>query len=174
MDMEYLFDLLFSDEENNKKHTYTDTGESITIFDYYSWHVARVDGCEFDQRKSGKWMSRFSEDRFEWAKEITENAVLRGICKEAKCSLPQRIHEYGGIGTIILYGEIDDFDFHKSCTQYMIENNMIQKTKKGRLYNIGFKLDEQTREGQYGKEFLAELKLEDIRSLDTGEWKKDN
>ena len=47
---------------------------------------------------------------------------------------------------------------------------MIRRTKSGKLFNISFKLDDQTRAGAYGDDFKAELKLESLMDLKTGEW----
>ena len=52
----------------------------------------------------------------------------------------------------------------------MLNNNLIRRTKDGRLYNLSFKLNVQTRSGEYGKDFKAELKLSDLIDLNTGEW----
>ena len=52
-----------------------------------------------------------------------------------------------------------------------MENNLIQKTKAGKLFNISFKLDDQTRAGEYGADFKSEIKLADFIDLYTGEWK---
>ena len=45
---------------------------------------------------------------------------------------------------------------------------MIKKTKSGKLYNIGFKYDSQTRNCEYGDDFKAEIKLEQFVDLNTG------
>ena len=55
---------------------------------------------------------------------------------------------------------------------FFLENKLIRRTKTGRLYNISFKFDEQTRAGEYGSDFKAEIKLEKFVDLDTGEWLK--
>lgn len=39
------------------------------------------------------------------------------------------------------------------------------------LYNISFKLDDQTRAGEYGEMFQIEIKWEQFLGLYTGEWK---
>lgn len=55
---------------------------------------------------------------------------------------------------------------------YFLVNNLIQKTKKGRLYNISFKLDKQTQAGEYGNEFHSEIRLSNFIDLETGEWRR--
>ena len=52
----------------------------------------------------------------------------------------------------------------------MLDNNLIKKTKNGRLHNISFKFDEQTYTGQYGTDFNGLIKLAYFLDLDTGEW----
>ena len=52
-----------------------------------------------------------------------------------------------------------------------LDNNLIKRTKTGRLYNISFKYDDQTRAGEYGNEFKASIKLDDFLDLYTAEWK---
>ena len=46
------------------------------------------------------------------------------------------------------------------------------KTKTGRLYNISFKFDDQTRAGEYGADFKGAIKLAQFIDLNTGEWIK--
>lgn len=53
---------------------------------------------------------------------------------------------------------------------YFIENNLIRRTKTGKLYNISSKYDNQTRAGEYGDDFKGEIKLEKFINLNTGEW----
>ena len=50
----------------------------------------------------------------------------------------------------------------------MIENNLIQRTKKGRLYNISFKFNEQTTNNQFtdNHAFEAKIRLSDYMDLD--------
>ena len=47
---------------------------------------------------------------------------------------------------------------------------MIRKTKTGKLYNISFKLDNQTRAMEYGDKFKGKITLSDFINLETGEW----
>lgn len=57
-----------------------------------------------------------------------------------------------------------------STINYFIENGLIRRTKAGKLYNISFKLDSQTLDGQYGSDFQSEIKLANFVNLETGEW----
>ena len=67
--------------------------------------------------------------------------------------------------------ECDDMESHKKVIQFFLDNDMIQKTKTGKLYNISFKLDDQTRAGEYGDMIQSEINLEQFLDLYTGEWK---
>ena len=40
-----------------------------------------------------------------------------------------------------------------------------------KLYDISFKLDNQTMAGKYGSDFTASLKLSQLLDLNTGKWK---
>lgn len=145
----------------------------VIIEDCWGWHWASIKGYKLDEDKGGKWMAFLPLDQYSLAADLVDIAVDEGICKIAKCSLPERAqHSRDKTIAIILFGEIDDYHFHKSCTQFMLKYNLIQRTKTGRLYNISFKLNSQTRDGVYGDDYKNEiqLKLEHIRSLDTGEW----
>ena len=51
----------------------------------------------------------------------------------------------------------------------MMDNELIQKTKTGRLYNISFKFDDQTRAGKYGADFKGVIKLAQFIDLNIGE-----
>ena len=53
---------------------------------------------------------------------------------------------------------------------FMLEHGLVRKTKSGKLYNIGFKLDDQTRAGEYGTGFKARITLSDFVDLETGEF----
>ena len=53
-----------------------------------------------------------------------------------------------------------------------IENNLIPKTKNGRYYDISFKTDEQTLNGEYGNDFKAKMKLHQFIDLKNGKWIK--
>lgn len=104
----------------------------------------------------------FFGDR-KFIEKVCKDAVGKDIVCEAK-------HSNAEEGVACFYLNIKDIENHKKVIKYFIENNMIKKTKSGRYYNISFKLDEQTRAGQYGDDFVAEIRLDKFINLDTGEW----
>ena len=130
---------------------------------YGGWIFYVADGAEtgLDKHKCGKWMYYFNNR--EVVTELCKNAVEIGVVKEAK-------HNDAEDGVSCFYLNGDDIATHKKVIQYFLDNNMIRKTKKGRYYNIAFKYDDQTRAGEYGDEFQAEIKLAQFMDLDTGEW----
>lgn len=71
----------------------------------------------------------------------------------------------------VFYVNGDDRAAHKRVIRYFLEHNLIQKTKSGRLCNISFKYDYQTREEKYGDAFRPEITLADFLDLETGAWK---
>lgn len=111
--------------------------------------------------KCGKWMYFFSNK--EYASEVCSKAIENNIVVQSK-------HSDANEGVACFYLEIDDIDTHKAIISFFIENNLIRKTKTGKLYNISFKLDNQTRTQEYGADFVSELKLEKFVNLQTGEW----
>lgn len=112
--------------------------------------------------KLGKWMYFYNNKEF--VAKMCEEAVKNHVVKEAK-------HEDAEKGVACFYLNYDDIDGHKRVITYFLENNLIQKTKEGRLYNISFKLDRQTLANEYGDDFHSNIKLENFINLDTGEWR---
>jgi len=117
---------------------------------------------QFDEHKVGKWMYFFKDK--ERVAGLCKAAVEQGIVLEAK-------HGDAPDGVSCFYLKCDDMESHKKVIQFFLDNDMIQKTKTGKLYNISFKLDDQTRAGEYGEMFKSEIKLEQFLDLYTGEWK---
>lgn len=114
-----------------------------------------------DEHKCGKWMYFFDDEEF--VAKICKEAVEKGIVVESK-------HSDAATGVSCFYLECDDLEGHKKVIQYFLDNNLIKKTKAGKLYNISFKLDAQTRAGEYGDDFQSEIKLEKFIDLYTGKW----
>jgi hypothetical protein len=119
----------------------------------------------------GKWIYLFdgSEQGIAFAKSICEKAVQSGAVIEAK-----HTHEafvpFTNSGVCCFYCDGDNIEAHKKIIAFFLENNMIRRTKTGKLYNISFKYDSQTHDGEYGEEFESSIKLKDFLNLETGEW----
>ena len=112
-------------------------------------------------KNTGKWMHFFTD--IDFIADICRRAVETGVVFEAK-------HTDDDTGVACFYLDFDDMDGHKKVLSFFLDNDLIRKTKSGRLYNISFKLDDQTRSGQYGEEFVAKLSLDEFVDLHTGEW----
>lgn len=124
---------------------------------------------KFDHNKVGKWMYFFEEKDKEFAAQICEKAVEENIVMEAKHTADE-ILKYKGTGVACFYIHYDDIDAHKRVLSYFLKNSLIRKTKKGRLYDISFKTDKQTLNGQYGNDFSSEIKLSKFIDLNSGRW----
>ena len=111
---------------------------------------------QLDEHKCGKWMYFFGD--VEFAEKICKAAVENGVVAESK-------HSDAPEGVCCFYSNGDDVEAHKRTIQFFLENNLIRKTKAGKLYNISFKFDDQTRAGEYGELFQSEIKLDRFLDL---------
>lgn len=127
----------------------------------FGWVYYTGDDNYLDKDKCGKWMYFFEDKKF--VAKICENSIKMNVVKTSK-------HTDDEKGVACFYLHYDDVDTHKKVITYFMENNLIRKTKSGKLYNISFKLDNQTRAGEYGDEFKSDIKLSNFVDLDTGEW----
>lgn len=131
------------------------------------WCWYSTDGCrEIDPQKNGKWMYFFDDQSL--AMSICEKAIASGACCSCKCTDMEILGVPTGV--ICFYLDGDDIAAHKRILEFMISNSLIRKTKTGKLYNISFKFDAQTRAGEYGPDFDGTLKLADFVDLNTGKW----
>ncbi len=140
-----------------------------------AWIYYIGDTSKLIKDKVGKWMIFFKmSDNIEHIKKLCSDAVEQGIVAEVKHTNPQSIglNPYGtpDSGVCCFYLNCDDLEGHKKVLSYFINNNMINRTKSGRLYNLSFKLDSQTRAKEYGEDFNSNIKLSNYINLDTEEW----
>lgn len=128
-----------------------------------------------DTSKSGKWMFFFDYKNVDFASDMCARAVEENVVKTCKHSNPDGaiMSPYGGNqGVACFYCDYDDNEAHKRILKFFIDNNLIRKTKAGKLYNISFKLDEQTDNGEYGATYDGTIKLEQFVDLSSGQLKK--
>lgn len=132
------------------------------------WHFY-LSGKEklLEEHKCGKWMHFFKDQEF--AMKICRKAIDEDVCYECKCTNMEFTGESTGVICFYLNG--DDIENHRKVLKFMLDNNLIQRTKTGKLYNISFKYDDQTRNGEYESDFVAKLKLDQFVDLVTGEFK---
>lgn len=112
----------------------------------------------------GKWMYFF--DNQELAQNICQKAIDEKVCYICKCTDMET--QASPTGVVCFYLNGDDLENHKRVIRFMITNNLISKTKKGKYYNISFKFDKQTRAGKYGADFEGKIKLDQFVDLMTG------
>ncbi len=122
------------------------------------YYVEEEEAAKLEKNKCGKWMFFFYN--MDFATDMCSRMVEEGIVCEAK-------HTNGPTGVCCCYLNYDDNETHKKCLGFFLENDLIRKTKTGKLYNISFKLDRQTLRGDYGKDFRPELRLSDFVDLET-------
>ena len=115
----------------------------------------------------GKWMYR-TYDLAE-ADRVCEEIVASGIVAEAKHSTRAQML-VGGHPTAVccFYLNGDDIEAHRRVLSFMLEHGLVWRTRTGRLYDIPFKFDDQTRAGEYGASFHARITLSDFVDLATG------
>ncbi len=143
-------------------------GRVVRVDDpFWSYYIDRQTAPLLDERRCGKWMVFFSN--LSHAAEACARAVLSSAVAECKHSSASTVR-VRKTGVMCFYLNGDDREAHKRVLTFMIGNGLVRKTKTGRLYNIPFKYDEQTRAGEYGDNFEAEMKLNDFVDLDTGEF----
>ena len=107
----------------------------------------------------------FDDQKF--AMNICEKAIKEKVCYECKCADLEK--QMTPTGVICFYQNGDDIDNHKRIISFLLNNNMIRRTKTGKLYNISFKFDDQTRAGEYGADFEGKIKLSQFIDLNSGE-----
>ena len=112
------------------------------------WYLSGEE-TKLEKHKCGKWMYFFEDQSF--AQRICEKAIAP-------------------TGVICFYLNGDDIENHKRVIQFMMDNELIRKTKTGRYYNNSFKFDDQTRAGEYGADFEGKIKLNEFIDLKTGRW----
>lgn len=123
---------------------------------------------KLDAEKCGKWLYFFKNQEF--ARSICKKAVDENICYQSKCTNLERKNKTEGVACFYL--NADDIENHKRVIQFMLDNDLIPKTKAGIFYNMSFKLDSQTRAGEYGSDFEGKIRLESFIDLKTGKWLK--
>lgn len=119
----------------------------------------------------GKWMYFFDSSResMDFAEFICEKIVKIGVAIESKHSNRDYVR-IQGTGVCCFYCNGHDIEAHKKIIRFLLDNNMIRITKSGKLTNISYKYDEQTRGNEYGAEFKPKIQLSHFVNLKTGEW----
>ncbi|GGD28935.1 hypothetical protein [Pontibacillus salipaludis] len=80
-------------------------------------------------------------------------------------------HSKDGSWVVIWYST-DEEQALKGLAKFLIDHELVPKTKSGRYYNISFKYDQQTRNDEYGENFKSSISMGDIIDLNTGKFHK--
>ncbi len=142
----------------------------MQIFDSGFWIFYIQENAKFDKNKLGKWMYFFKDKDYDRVSELCRKAVEEGVVLEAKHNNLDNNKEGHNKNVSCFYLECDDMERHKKVIRFFLDNDMIPKTKTGKLYNMSFKLDSQTFAGEYGENYNGYIKLEQLLDLQTGEW----
>lgn len=135
-----------------------------------SWEYFKTEAT-LDPSKVGKWMVffDFSNSR-ENIKNYCREAVEKGIVTSTKLS---NRPNPAGQGVACFYLEIDNYEGHKRIIKFLMQHNLILKTKNNeKFYNMSFKLDSQTKNNEYKEGFISKLTLDELIDLKTGTWIK--
>ena len=134
---------------------------------WWSFYIDTKLAPERDKHRCGKWMFYFND--IEYAEEVCSKAALGMVVAECKHSSFESVIE-NGRGVACFYLNLDDDEAHRRVIAFMLEHDLIRRTKSGKLFNIGFKLDDQTRAREYGPAFKAQIRLGDFVDLESGEF----
>ncbi|KJH56491.1 MULTISPECIES: hypothetical protein [Bacillus subtilis group] len=123
--------------------------------------------------KVGKFMTFGHGDLTNEMQELILKAIKQGITPLVKHTdidtLEYNPRSKDGSWMIAWYST-DEEKSLKGLAKFLIDHDLVSKTKSGRYYNISFKYDKQTRMGEYGEQFKSSISLENLMDLNTGEF----
>lgn len=125
----------------------------------------------------GKWMAFFADDVFDFCQKICKEAIKTGVVDVCKVTNPSSKEIKQSLGlppsrteglVICFYANSKDLEQNKKILKFMIDNQLIRRTKAGKLYNISFKFNSQTKLNLYNDNgsFQAKIRLSDYMDLD--------
>lgn len=135
----------------------------------------------YKSKNTGKWMF-FSDKKNlfhpkthlynDWCEIENVEEVCQQYMQLTNLSSPScKIIDGYDTRVICFYVDFQNYDDHLATLSFLLQNNLIPKTKNGHFYNISFKLDSQTRNKEYGQNYKGQLHLSDFIDLDSGEIK---
>ncbi|MGG3912212.1 hypothetical protein [Peribacillus simplex] len=121
----------------------------------------------------GKFMTFRQGDFSNEMQELILKAIKQGITPLIKHTdldtLDFNPRSKDGSWVIVWYST-DEEKALKGLAKFLIDHGLVAKTKSGRYYNIPFKYDKQTRNGEYGEQFKSSISLKDLIDLNTGKF----
>ncbi|CAM5579311.1 hypothetical protein SAFG77S_09066 [Streptomyces afghaniensis] len=123
----------------------------------------------------GKFMTRVQGDISDELQELIVKAIKEGVTPLVKHTDPNpeilAFNPFSKDGSLmIIWYSTDEKESLKGLAKFLVDHGIVRKTKAGRYYNISFKYDKQTRNGEYGEDFKPTITLKDLMDLDTGEF----
>ena len=118
--------------------------------------------------RSGKWICFFERGEEETANETAQVAVETGVVSEALVPKDCEASKYDSIACCLRI-DAADLQAHKRVIRFMLENNLIKKSKTGSYYNNSFKFDKTKGHGK-DEYYTPTIKLADFIDLRTGEF----
>ena len=121
----------------------------------------------------GKFMTFVQDDISNEMQELILKAIKKGVTPLVKHTDPDKLafNPYAKDGSLaIIWYSTDEEKALKGLAKFLIDHGLVAKTKSGRYYNISFKYDKQTRNGEYGEQFNSSISLKDLMDLNTGEF----
>ncbi|GEN46725.1 hypothetical protein [Alkalibacillus haloalkaliphilus] len=121
----------------------------------------------------GKFMTYGKGDLSNELQELILKAIKQGVTPLVKHNDLEMLgfnpRSTDGSWVVIWYSN-DERENLKSLANFLIDHELVPKTKSSRYYNISFKYDNETRNDEYGEQFKPSIKLEDLMDLNTGEF----
>ncbi|MDQ0481060.1 hypothetical protein [Guptibacillus hwajinpoensis] len=121
----------------------------------------------------GKFMTFVQEDISNEMQELILKAIKQDVTPLVKHTNPDTLasNPYVRDGSLaVIWYSTDEEKALKGLAKFLIVHGLVPKTKAGKYYNISFKYDEQTRNGEYGEEFKPAISLKDLMDLNSGEF----
>lgn len=89
-----------------------------------------------DADDNGKWMHRFTPDKFDEVEALCQEAIEGGYAFEAKL-VRAELAQAQGYGVACFYCKAERAEMRK-LLEWMIAHDLVQKTKAGKWFNIRF------------------------------------
>ena len=134
------------------------------VVDFQGWRHISYDFPLEMPPSAGRWTVFFPMSETEAMGVLAEKAVEEGACFEAWCSRPEENERE--VGSLRLFGCLDDWPFQKKATDFLIRNRLVNRTASGFFQNIPFTMANVSPDLPSS----VGLRFGDIRDLRTGAW----
>lgn len=168
------YDMYLNFENVTVYYTYDGINDSIIIenidhenlhWNYYGDNSISIPNC-------GKWMCFFKRENLSYIELIAHRIIsekIADVCKHTNLNKNKSLNT----GVLCIYIDGFSIESHLRVLEFMKSNSLIRKTKSNNFFNISFKFDYQTQQGQYNKDYKPVIQLSSFIDLKTGQTKKD-